>query len=168
MEQTIQQFKREIEQADAILIGAGAGLSISAGFTYTGKRFEENFADFEKKYSFHDMYSPGFYHFAAPEEKWAYWSRHIYINRYQDPSKPVYPDLLKQVQGKDYFVLTTNVDHCFQKAGFIKPSISKPIIDSPSWKIVSFERDNPFNLLSLISSLIIASVFFENPAFTAR
>lgn len=120
MEQTIQQLKRAVEQADAILIGAGAGLSTSAGFTYTGKRFEENFEDFEKKYGFHDMYSPGFYPFATLEEKWAYWSRHIYLNRYQDPPKPVYRNLLNLVGSKDYFVLTTNVDHCFQKAGFCK------------------------------------------------
>ena len=134
MEQTIHQLKREIEQADAILIGAGAGLSASAGFTYTGKRFEENFADFEKKYGFHDMYSPGFYHFATPEEKWAYWSRHIYINRYQDPPKPVYPNLLKLVQGKDYFVLTTNVDHCFQKAGFSKKRVFYTQGDMGLWQ----------------------------------
>ena len=134
MEQTIQQLKREIEQADAILIGAGARLSTSAGFTYTGKRFEENFADFEKKYSFHDMYSPGFYHFETPEEKWAYWSRHIYINRYQDPPKPVYPDLLNLVQGKDYFVLTTNVDHCFQKAGFSKERLFYTQGDMGLWQ----------------------------------
>ncbi len=134
MEQTIQRLKQEIEQSDAILIGAGAGLSTSAGFTYTGKRFEENFADFIKKYGFHDMYSPGFYPFATPEEKWAYWSRHIYINRYQNPPKPVYQDLLRLMQGKDYFVLTTNVDHCFQKAGFSKDRLFYTQGDMGLWQ----------------------------------
>lgn len=134
MEQTIQKLKQEIEQSDAILIGAGTGLSTSAGFTYTGKRFEKNFADFIKKYGFHDMYSPGFYPFAAPEEKWSYWSRHIYINRYQDPPKPVYQDLLWLMHRKDYFVLTTNVDHCFQEAGFSKERLFYTQGDMGLWQ----------------------------------
>ena len=117
---TLQRLKHEIRTADAILIGAGAGLSASAGFTYTGKRFAETFADFISKYGFRDMYSGGFYPFETLEEHWAYWSRYIYINRYQDAPKDTYADLLALVQGKDYFVLTTNVDHCFQKAGFDK------------------------------------------------
>lgn len=117
---TLQRLKQEIRTADAILIGAGAGLSTSAGFTYTGKRFTDTFADFISKYGFRDMYSGGFYPFETLEEHWAYWSRYIYINRYQDAPKDTYADLLALVQGKDYFVLTTNVDHCFQKAGFDK------------------------------------------------
>lgn len=117
---TISRLKEEIFTADAILIGAGAGLSASAGFTYTGKRFERYFGDFIQKYGFHDMYSGGFYPFETLEEYWAYWSRYIYINRYLDPPLPVYNNLLKLIQHKDYFVLTTNVDHCFQKAGFDK------------------------------------------------
>lgn len=117
---TLQRLKQEIQTADAILIGAGAGLSTSAGFTYTGKRFTDTFADFISKYGFRDMYSGGFYPFETLEEHWAYWSRYIYINRYQDAPKDTYADLLALVQGKDYFVLTTNVDHCFQKAGFDK------------------------------------------------
>ena len=116
----IAWLKRELDTADAVVIGAGAGLSTSAGFTYGGERFHRYFSDFEAKYGFHDMYSGGFYPYATPEERWAFWSRTIYINRYQDPPKPVYQDLLQLVRGKDYFVLTTNVDHCFQKAGFDK------------------------------------------------
>lgn len=116
----IEKLQQEIETADAILIGAGAGLSTSAGFTYTGKRFTDTFPDFISKYDFRDMYSGGFYPFDTLEEHWAYWSRYIYINRYQDAPKDTYADLLKLVQGKDCFVLTTNVDHCFQKAGFDK------------------------------------------------
>mgnify|MGYP000778689345 CR=1 FL=1 len=113
-------LKQELETADAVVIGAGAGLSTSAGFTYTGERFQRYFADFIAKYGFRDMYSGGFYPFDSFEEHWAYWSRYIYINRYMDAPKPVYNDLLKLVQDKDYFVITTNVDHCFQKAGFDK------------------------------------------------
>ena len=102
------------------MIGAGAGLATAAGFVYNGERFQKYFSDFEKKYGFHDMYSGGFYAYQSPEEYWAYWSRYIWVNRYMDPSKPVYQDLLELVKDKDYFVLTTNVDHCFQKAGFDK------------------------------------------------
>ena len=116
----IDRLKRELETADAIVVGAGAGLSASAGFVYDGERFHRFFADFEEKYGFRDMYSGGFYPFESAEEHWAFWSRFIYINRYLDAPKPVYDDLLKLVQGRDYFVLTTNVDHCFQKAGFDK------------------------------------------------
>ena len=114
----ITRLKEELDTSDAIVIGAGSGLSTSAGFTYTGERFQKYFGDFIAKYGFPDMYSGGFYPFDSLEEHWAYWSRYIYINRYLDAPKPVYHDLLKLVQGKEYFVLTTNVDHQFQKAGF--------------------------------------------------
>ncbi|MCI8609512.1 MAG: Sir2 silent information regulator family NAD-dependent deacetylase [Firmicutes bacterium] len=117
---SIERLKTEIRDADAILIGAGAGLSASAGFTYSGKRFEENFSDFIEKYGFTDMYSAGFYPYETLEEYWAYWSRYVYINRYQDAPKAVYDDLYALVCERNYFVLTTNVDHCFQKAGFDK------------------------------------------------
>ena len=119
----IARLKQELDTADAVVIGAGSGLSTSAGFTYTGERFQKYFGDFIAKYGFRDMYSGGFYPFDSLEEHWAYWSRYIYINRYLDAPKPVYQELLKLVQGKDYFVLTTNVDHCFQKAGFDKPRL---------------------------------------------
>lgn len=102
------------------VVGAGAGLSTSAGFTYSGKRFHENFADFEEKYSLRGMYSGGFYPYKTAEEFWAYWSRYVFINRYTDPPIPVYEKLFDLVREKHYFVLTTNVDHCFQKAGFDK------------------------------------------------
>lgn len=116
----IQKLKEKIRMADAVVIGAGAGLSTAAGFTYDGERFEKYFSDFRKKYGFEDMYSGGFYPYKTPEEHWAYWSRYIFVNRYQDAPKSVYEDLLKLVADKDYFVITTNVDHCFQKAGFDK------------------------------------------------
>ena len=116
----LEQLQTALQDCDAVVIGAGAGLSTSAGFVYTGERFEKYFSDFTAKYGIKDMYSGGFYPFATPEEHWAYWSRYIYINRYMDAPKPVYDDILKLVQDKDYFVITTNVDHCFQKAGFDK------------------------------------------------
>ena len=116
----LNRIQEELSRADVIVIGAGAGLSTSAGFTYSGERFQKNFQDFIEVYGFQDMYSAGFYPYKTLEEHWAYWSRYIYINRYQDAPKPVYANLLSLVQDKDYFVLTTNVDHCFQKAGFDK------------------------------------------------
>lgn len=116
----MRKLQEALQQADAVIIGAGAGLSTSAGFTYDGERFQRYFSDFEAKYGFHDMYSGGFYPFETLEEHWAYWSRFIFLNRYSDPPKPVYQKLLQLVKDKDYFVLTTNVDHCFQKAGFDK------------------------------------------------
>lgn len=116
----IQKLKTALDEADAVVIGAGAGLSTSAGFTYDGERFHKYFADFEIAYGFHDMYSGGFYPYATPEEHWAYWSRYIMINRYMNAPKLVYENLLRLVKNKDYFVITTNVDHCFQKAGFDK------------------------------------------------
>ena len=120
IQEKTERLKEVLWQADAVLMGAGAGLSTSAGFTYSGERFRMYFSDFEKKYGFHDMYSGGFYPYDSLEEYWAYWSRYIYVNRYMDAPKPVYETLLELLQEKDYFVLTTNVDHCFQKAGFEK------------------------------------------------
>ena len=115
-----ERLKAALNGADAVLIGAGAGLSTSAGLTYSGERFKKYFSDFEKKYGFHDMYSGGFYPFKDLEEFWAYWSRYVYINRYQTERFPVYDKLFDLIKDKDYFVLTTNVDHCFQRAGFNK------------------------------------------------
>ena len=116
----IRKLQQTLQKADAVIVGAGAGLSTSAGFTYSGERFQQHFADFIGKYGFTDMYSAGFYPFPTEEEHWAYWSRHIYYNRYVPAPKPVYDILLKLLKDKDYFVITTNVDHQFQKAGFDK------------------------------------------------
>lgn len=116
----IEKLKREMETADAIVIGAGAGMSTSAGMAYDGERFERNFADFHKKYGIRDMYSGGFYPYDTLEEYWAWWSRQILVNRYEAGVGKPYQDLLELVKDKDYFVLTTNVDHQFQLAGFDK------------------------------------------------
>ena len=119
-ENNIEKLKKEIKTADAIVIGAGAGLSTSAGLTYSGERFQKYFFDFAAKYDIRDMYSGGFYPFPDEETRWAWWARHIYYNRYIDAPKPVYTELYELVKDKDYFVITTNVDHQFQKAGFDK------------------------------------------------
>lgn len=116
----IERLKRELNLADAIVIGAGAGLSTAAGFTYSGERFEKYFSDFIEKYGFRNMYEGGFYPFESLEEHWAYWSRYIFINRYADVDNGTYKRLFELVRDKDYFVITTNVDHQFQKAGFDK------------------------------------------------
>lgn len=133
-EEQLDRLKKEIESADAVVIGAGAGISTSAGFIYTGERFDKYFKDFADKYGFKDMYAGGFYPYNTLEENWAYWSRYIYINRFVKPPKPVYERLYELVDGrnkgdlsnqpkKDYFILTTNVDHQFRKAGFSKRRI---------------------------------------------
>ena len=116
----LNRLSTVLNDADAVIIGAGSGLSAAAGFTYSGERFQRYFHDFAEKYHIRDIYSGGFYPFQSLAEYWAWWSRHIWVNRYMDAPKPVYDDLLALVQDKDYFVLTTNVDHCFQKAGFDK------------------------------------------------
>ena len=116
----IDRLRDALRSAEAVVIGAGAGLSTSAGYVYSGERFERYFGDFRRKYRYGDMYSGGFYPYATLEEQWAYWSRYIHINRYMDPPKPVYENLLALVKDRNYFVITTNVDHCFQRAGFDK------------------------------------------------
>lgn len=119
-EDNILRLRRELQTADAIVIGAGAGLSTSAGLTYSGERFNRLFFDFIRAFGIQDMYSGGFHPFPDDEIRWAWWARHIYFNRYIDPPKPVYQNLLNLVREKEYFVITTNVDHQFQRAGFDK------------------------------------------------
>lgn len=121
--QKIDHAKKLLAEAEAIVIGAGAGLSSAAGLTYSDQRFEEHFAPFIKAYGLTDMYSAGFYPFATEEKKWGYWSQHLYLNRYQTGSLPLYQDLYEVVAGKNYFVITTNVDSQFEKAGFDKEKL---------------------------------------------
>ena len=119
-EENIARLKQALDSADAVVIGAGAGLSTAAGLTYSGERFDRYFFDFRDRFGITDMYSGGFFPFPDEETRWAWWARHIYFNRYIDAPKPVYRELLELVKDKDYFVITTNVDHQFQKAGFDK------------------------------------------------
>ena len=119
-EEQVRKLKEKMQNVEAIVLGAGSGLSTAAGFTYSGERFQKYFFDFAKKYPIRDIYSGGFFPFESPEEFWAWWSRHIYFNRYIDAPSDVYGNLKKIAEGKDYFVLTTNVDHQFQRAGFTK------------------------------------------------
>ena len=119
-EEAIRHLKKAMQEAEAIVVGAGAGMSTSAGLTYSGERFEKYFFDFAEKYGISDIYSGGFYPFSNAQIRWAWWARHIYFNRYVEPPKPVYRALLSLLEDKNYFVITTNVDHQFQRAGFAK------------------------------------------------
>ena len=141
----IEQLKQVLKTADAVLIGAGAGLSTSAGFTYDGERFERYFSDFHQKYGITDMYSGGFYPYDTLEEYWAWWSRHIFYNRYVDAPIPVYRELLALVKNKDYFVLTTNVDHQFQRAGFDKKKLFYTQGDYGLWQCSNACHDKTYD-----------------------
>ena len=116
----IQKLKKALSETETILIGAGAGLSTSAGMLYSGETFQKNFADFIEKYHFKDLYTASFHDFKDPQEFWAFWSRLIHYERYTMPPKPVYQKLYSLVKNKNYFVITTNVDHFFQRTGFDK------------------------------------------------
>lgn len=153
-------LKEEIAGADAVVIGAGAGLSTSAGFIYTGERFEKYFPDFIAKYHFRDMYSGGFHVMQlSPEELWAYWSRYIYINRYMDPPRPVYERLLSLVKDKDYFVITTNVDHCFQKAGFDKRRLFYTQGDYGLWQCSKPCHKKTYDNAETVRKMVLAQGF---------
>lgn len=141
----IERLQAALETADAILIGAGAGLSTSAGLTYSGERFERYFSDFYRKYGISDMYSGGFYPFETLEEYWAWWGRHIFYNRYVDPPLPVYQELLALVKDKDYFVLTSNVDHQFQRSGFDKSRLFYTQGDYGLWQCSKTCRNKTYD-----------------------
>ena len=155
----MKDIKSILQNADSILIGAGAGLSTSAGFTYSGERFKKYFADFEKKYGFHDMYSGGFTAFESLEENWAYWSRQIYLNRFVKAPLPVYEKLFELVKDKNYFVLTTNVDHCFQKAGFDKSRLFYTQGDYGLWQCSEPCHKKTYDNQSTVEKMILAQGF---------
>ncbi len=156
-EDRIEELKNEIKAADSIVIGAGAGLSTSAGFVYGGERFHKYFPDFIAKYNYPDEYSGGFMVGSRPlNEYWAYWSRYIYINRYMKTPKPVYEDLLNLVKDKDYFVLTTNVDHCFQKAGFDKERIFYTQGDYGLWQCSDPCHDKTYDNEEVVIKMVLA------------
>lgn len=158
------RLRRALEGADAVVIGAGAGLSASAGLAYDGARFRKYFSDFGQKYGFHDMYAGGFYPYPTPEEHWAYWSRYILINRYMDAPKPVYQDLLALVKDKDYFVLTTNVDHCFQKAGFDKRRLFYTQGDYGLWQCSKPCHDKTYDNEAAVRRMLEAQENLRVPA----
>ena len=158
-EQKVIELQEALKQADTIFIGAGAGLSVSAGFAYGGEQFHRYFADFEEKYGFHDMYSGGFYPFPTLEEHWAYWSRFIFLNRYCNPPKPVYQNLLELVKDKDYFVLTTNVDHCFQKVGFDKHRLFYTQGDYGLWQCSKPCHDKAYDNQDVVRQMVEAQGF---------
>ncbi|MDE6551769.1 MAG: Sir2 silent information regulator family NAD-dependent deacetylase [Muribaculaceae bacterium] len=118
LNERINEARQKIMEADAVLIGAGAGLSAAAGIDYAGPEFRKEFADYIKKYGFKDLYSSGFFDFPTEEERWTRWARHIRFTLLSRDGMPLYKDLLRLVEGKDYFVITTNVDEQFRKAGF--------------------------------------------------
>ena len=156
----IGKLKKALREADAVVIGAGAGFSTSAGFLYSGERFEKVFPDFIERYGFEDMYSGGFYAMQRPaEELWAFWSRNIYINRYMDPPRPVYRDLFELVKEKDYFVLTTNVDHCFQKAGFDKRRLFYTQGDYGLWQCSRPCHDRTYDNEETVRRMVLAQGF---------
>ena len=153
-EQSIAELRDAIDAADAIVVGAGAGLSTAAGLTYSGDRFERYFGDFIAKYRFRDMYSAGFFPFQTLEEQWAYWSRHIWYNRYVEPPKDTYAKLLRLVQGKDFFVLTTNVDHQFQRAGFPKERLYYTQGDYGLWQCSVPCHDKTYDNYETVKSMV--------------
>ncbi len=152
--QTVAELCGVIDAADAVMVGAGAGLSTAAGLTYSGERFERYFGDFIAKYRFRDMYSAGFFPFQTLEEQWAYWSRHIWYNRYVESPKDTYAKLLRLVQGKDFFVITTNVDHQFQRAGFPKERLYYTQGDYGLWQCSVPCHDKTYDNYETVKSMV--------------
>ena len=161
-DEQINKLKEELDSADAILIGVGAGLSTAAGLTYSGERFDKYFFDFRDKYGIRDIYSGGFYPFTTEEEYWAWWSRHIYFNRYIDAPSDVYPNLLELVKDKDYFVLTTNVDHQFQRAGFDKKRMFYTQGDYGLLQSIDPEIPNTFDNEEIVMKMMEDQGFVKN------
>lgn len=150
----ISRLADTIAAVDAVVVGAGAGLSTSAGFTYSGERFQKYFADFIEAYGFSDMYSAGFYPFKTLEERWAYWSRHIWYNRYVPAPKDTYAKLAKLLAGKDFFVLTTNVDHQFQLAGFPKDRLFYTQGDYGLWQCFQPCHENTYDNYETVKLMV--------------
>ncbi len=160
----IKRIKKEIETADAVLIGAGAGMSASAGLTYSGERFYRYFNDFHEKYGINDIYSGGFYPYDTPEEYWAWWSRHVYYNRYDlAPGQP-YVELLRLVKDKEYFVLTTNVDHQFQLAGFDKKRLFYTQGDYGLWQCSNACHNKTYDNENTIRKMVAEQKNMRIPA----
>lgn len=161
---SLDKFRELLDATDSVVIGAGSGLSTSAGLTYSGPRFTENFADFIKKYGYNHMYSAAFHHYESPEEHWAYWSRHIYHNRYAPVSKNTYDVLLNLVGKKDYFVITTNVDHLFQRHGFDKTRLFYTQGDYGLWQCAKPCHDSTYDNHDTVMEMYQAQVDMKVPS----
>lgn len=159
----IDRLKTAIDHGDAILIGAGAGLSISAGLDYGGKRFYDNFSDFADTYGLQDMYTAGFYPFETLEEYWAYWSRHIMLNRYREDIKEPYHALLSLIKDKNYFILTTNVDHCFQRTGFDKTRLFYTQGDYGLWQCSKACHQETYDNEKQVREMVIKQKGMKTP-----
>ena len=153
-ENGLQQLRAAIDAADAVVLGAGAGLSTAAGLTYSGERFERLFSDFIAKYGIRDMYSGGFYPFPSPEEQWAWWSRHIWCNRYEPARKDTYGKLLRLLASKDFFVITTNVDHQFQLTGFPKERLFYTQGDYGLWQCSEPCHDKTYDNYDTVKRMV--------------
>ncbi len=153
-EEQVERLRDAIDAADSIVVGAGAGLSTAAGFRYSGERFASLFQDFIVKYGLRDMYSAGFYPFPTPEEQWAYWSRHIWYNRYVPAPKNTYVKLHELVKGKDYFVITTNVDHQFQVSGFDKQRLFYTQGDYGLWQCSKPCHEKTYDNYDTVKSMV--------------
>lgn len=162
LESNIKKLKQKLDEADAIVIGAGAGMSTAAGFIYNGPRFDRYFFDFGERFGFDEMYSGGFYPYPKKEIFWAYWARYIYVNRYMNPPKNTYNLLYDLVKDKDYFVITTNVDHCFQKAGFDKKRLFYTQGDYGLFQSINPEIQETFDNEEWIISAMEAQGFVKN------
>lgn len=156
LEEGLARLRIALQEADAVVIGAGSGLSTAAGYTYTGERFEKYFSDFREKYGITDIYSGGFYPYHSLEEYWAWWSRHIWVNRYAPIPKDTYAELYRLVEDKDYFVLTTNVDHCFQRAGFDKQRLFYTQGDYGLWQCSRPCHDKTYDNEETVRQMLIA------------
>ncbi len=152
-----------IRQADAVMIGAGAGLSTAAGYCYGGERFQRYLWDFHGKYGIRDMYSGGFYPFASPEERFAWWSRCIWLNRFTPMPTPLYEDILSLVRDKEFFVLTTNVDHCFQRAGFDKSRLFYTQGDYGLWQCPKPCHEKTYDNEENVRDMVLAQGFTIGP-----
>lgn len=161
-DEEIKRLREAINNTDSIVIGAGAGLSTSAGFTYSGERFEKYFFDFAEKFNISDMYSGGFFPYPNEETKWAWWARNIYFNRYIKAPKPVYKDLLALIEGKDYFVITTNVDHQFQNAGFDKTRLFYTQGDFGLFQSLNRKNKNTYDNEEWVMKAMEAQGFVKN------
>ena len=149
----MRKLQKELQTADAVVVGAGAGMSTSAGLTYDGERFERYFSDFRRKYGITDMYSGGFYPYDTLQEYWAWWSRQIYVNRYDQPAGKPYTDLLELVRDRDFFVITTNVDHQFQLAGFEKQRLFYTQGDYGLWQCSKACRDKTYDNENMVRKM---------------